>query len=93
MKDYSLNHSRVLLTEFNGRKSFKCPLCGRPLIVDDGKKWKLKTRIVIFLQKKTLAKCKYCKNDIEVPVRFDLKTAINDFKEDRKGLSIEPEQS
>jgi len=93
MKDHSLNHSRVLLTEFNGRKSFKCPLCDRPLIVDDGKKWKLKTRIVIFLKGKTLAKCKYCKNDVEVPVRFDLKTAINDFREDKKEISIEPEQS
>jgi len=93
MKDYSLNHSRVLLTEFNGRKSFKCPLCGRPLIIDDGKKWKLKTRIVIFLKGKTLAKCKYCKNDVEVPVRFDLDEAVNHFNGHKKELSIEPDKS
>ena len=93
MKVLKNNHNRVLLVMDNGRQILKCPVCGRPLITDDGDKWKLKTRIVIFLEGKTLAKCKYCRNDIEVPVRFNREEIINGFIETKKELAIEPEQN
>jgi transcription elongation factor Elf1 len=65
---------KVKVDNDNGKHILKCPVCNRPLIVDDGEKWKLKTRIVIFLKDKTLAKCKFCRNDIEVPVKFEINT-------------------
>lgn len=92
MKDYHKGHNEVVCVRNNGRHTFKCPVCGRPLIVDDGEKWKLKTRIVIFLKGETLAKCKYCRNDIKVPVKFDQEVALKNF-EKRKELSIDPERN
>ena len=49
----------------------RCPVCGRPLIVKDGAKRKLRTRIVIFSNGRAFAKCQYCKSDVEVPVFID----------------------
>ncbi len=49
----------------------RCPICGRPLIVKDGAKRKLRTRIVIFANGRAFAKCQYCKSDVEVPVFID----------------------
>lgn len=71
------NYKRGISAINNGQYVLKCPICGRPLIVEDDQKRKLKTRIVIFLKDKTLAKCKFCHNDIEVPVKFDYNNSMN----------------
>ena len=78
---------KLLVETDNGKQILKCPVCNKPLIVDDGEKWKLKTRIVIFLKNKTLAKCKFCRTDVEVPVVFNSKEAKNGQ------ISIDPENN
>jgi L-lysine 2,3-aminomutase len=47
-----------------------CPICGRKIISNEGSVHKLRTRIILFFEKKTIAKCRYCKKDVEVPVRI-----------------------
>jgi ssDNA-binding Zn-finger/Zn-ribbon topoisomerase 1 len=90
MDDLKKDHKRALLTTENDHCVLKCPECGKPLLVEENGKKKLKTRIVIFLKNKTLAKCKYCRKDIEVPVKFDLKSAKDKFATD-ESLSIDPD--
>ena len=87
MRDCSVTAHKLLVEEDNGKQIFKCPVCGRPLIVDDGEKWKLKTRIVIFLKNKTLAKCKFCRSDVEVPIVF------NSGIVSKERISIDPENN
>lgn len=89
MREVSNAHGKVLLVLDGGRQFLKCPVCGRPLLIDDGKKWKLKTRIVIFLNGKTLAKCKYCRHDSEVPIKFDHDLMASQYG--KKEVSIEPD--
>jgi hypothetical protein len=87
MRDVSTSVHKLLVETDNGKQILKCPVCNRPLIVDDGEKWKLKTRIVIFLKNKTLAKCKFCRSDVEVPVVFNSNEATNGQ------ISIDPENN
>jgi hypothetical protein len=87
MENINATVHKVLVENDNGKQILKCPVCNRPLIVDDGEKWKLKTRIVIFLKNKTLAKCKFCRSDIEVPVVFDAKVVT------QGQISIDPENN
>ncbi|MCK5306513.1 MAG: hypothetical protein KAJ66_05200 [Candidatus Omnitrophica bacterium] len=91
MKNLEYADNRVLPDTGKSRQMLRCPACGKPILIDDGEKWKLKTRIVIFLNDKTLAKCKYCRNDVQVPVEFNREALINgDFNQSGKELAIEP---
>jgi hypothetical protein len=45
-----------------------CPVCRRRIFSCSGASVRLKTRILIFENSCTIAKCKYCRNDIVVPV-------------------------
>jgi hypothetical protein len=90
MNDYQEGHGKAICASDEGRQMLKCPVCKRPLMVDAAGKWKLKTRLVIFLKDKTLAKCKYCRSDIKIPVKFDLKEAFSSYAEG-KHLSIDPD--
>lgn len=87
MRDTNTSAHKLLVESGNGKQILKCPVCNRPLIVDDGEKWKLKTRIVIFLKNKTLAKCKFCRSDVEVPVVFNSQMAAEGQ------ISIDPENN
>ena len=49
----------------------KCPICKKSIISTEGRKQKLRSRIVIFDNGKTIAKCLNCKSDVEIPVRFN----------------------
>ncbi|MEW6087368.1 MAG: hypothetical protein AB1498_03625 [bacterium] len=49
----------------------KCPICNKTIISNEGRKQKLRTRIIIFDQGKTIAKCQNCKSEVEIPVRFN----------------------
>ncbi|MDD5772199.1 MAG: hypothetical protein PHX78_01870 [bacterium] len=49
----------------------KCPVCKKTIICTEGKKLKLRSRIVIFDNGKATAKCISCKSDVEIPIRFN----------------------
>lgn len=59
------------LQDLNGGWGMKCPICKKAIISTEGKKQKLRSRIVIFDNGKTTAKCLNCKSDVEIPVRFN----------------------
>ena len=45
-----------------------CPVCRRRIFSCSDTAVRLKTRILIFENSGTIAKCKYCRNDVVVPV-------------------------
>lgn len=45
-----------------------CPICRRRMFSCDGSVVRLRTRILVFEGTCAIAKCKYCRNDVVVPV-------------------------
>lgn len=50
----------------------RCPLCRRKVFSVSNGALRLRTRILVFKNGRAITKCKYCRNDIHVPiVMFD----------------------
>jgi len=49
-------------------EDLQCPICGRKLFACNNDRLKLRTRILIFENGYAIAKCKYCRSNVIVPV-------------------------
>ena len=49
-------------------KNVLCPVCGRRVFTHYNDVVRLRTRILVFEDRATIAKCKYCRHDVVVPV-------------------------
>lgn len=69
MTDYMDGRASVL--ECAGRvEQYRCPLCRRKVFSVANGTVRLLTRILVFENGTTLAKCKHCRNDISVPIEL-----------------------
>jgi len=48
--------------------ALRCPICRKLVFARDNGVLRLRTRILIFEDGYTIAKCRYCRNDVIVPV-------------------------
>ena len=48
--------------------ALRCPICRKLVFARDNGILRLRTRILIFEDGYTIAKCRYCRNDVMVPV-------------------------
>ena len=70
---------KVIGAEMSDRRSLRCPTCGKPLLVMRGAdKHVLRTRIVIFDNGTSFAKCPSCKSEVAVPIKL-----IDEFADGR----------
>ena len=69
-------------------KNVLCPVCGRRVFTHNDETVRLRTRILVFEDRYTIAKCKYCRHDVVVPVvmcePFD-RESLPVWDEDRDG--------
>jgi len=49
-------------------KNVLCPVCHRRVFTHNDEVVKLRTRILVFEDRYAIAKCKYCRHDVVVPV-------------------------
>jgi len=52
------------------KKLVICPICGQTMLQCQGHECVLKSRIAVFKDNQTIAKCKQCKNEVMVPIKL-----------------------